>query len=115
MPTPNTCPACHQELPPIPLPQARAREPIRYRVNSSITARGQITWDCTVEGTGRNMSTVLRLHDRLIASLRERYPNPDAPPLPSDSISSSSSSSPHRNALCYCADHEPIPHLSHPQ
>tara|TARA_R110002110_G_scaffold17639_10_gene75082 strand:- start:2519 stop:2773 length:255 start_codon:yes stop_codon:yes gene_type:complete len=52
-----------------------ATEPImRYRINTSTSVKGIITFDCTVEGTGADMADVLRQHDVLMAELYMRYP-----------------------------------------
>jgi len=47
----------------------------RFRVNTSISVKGVITWDCTVEGTGVEMAELLEKHDELIGQLNQRYPD----------------------------------------
>ena len=56
----------------------------RYRVNVSTTAKGQKTFDCTVELTGSDMALThdearkqaLAESDALVAELDKRYPAP---------------------------------------
>ena len=45
----------------------------RYRINSGISVKGVITFDCTVEGTGSTMEEVLEKHDELFGQLSDRY------------------------------------------
>ncbi|KKM01982.1 hypothetical protein LCGC14_1788930 [marine sediment metagenome] len=66
---------------------------VRYRVNTAISTKGVITWDCTAEveqdmdiarliATGENvqgeaaklMEFQLALSDSLVAEMRRRYP-----------------------------------------
>ena len=47
---------------------------LRYRVNVSISVKGIKTWDCTVDGTGYDMSTILEESDALVKELEKRYP-----------------------------------------
>jgi hypothetical protein len=47
---------------------------LRYRVNVSTSVKGIKTFDCTVEGDGYEMSTVLELSDLLVKELEKRYP-----------------------------------------
>lgn len=59
----------------------------RYRVNTSISVKGQITWDCTVEfedcpmedmtvSDGREWQRIILAEsDDLVAELKKRYPN----------------------------------------
>lgn len=48
----------------------------RYRVNVSITTKGQKVWDCTAEGIGYSREVVLDESDALVAALEARYPAP---------------------------------------
>ena len=47
----------------------------RYRVNVSTSTKGVHTYDCTVEGSGPDLSViaVLMKSDALVAKLDERY------------------------------------------
>jgi hypothetical protein len=47
---------------------------IRRRVNVTISTKGVITWDCTIEGTGCTQEEVLTESDALVAELKNRYP-----------------------------------------
>ena len=47
---------------------------IRYRVNVSISTKGQKTWDCTVDGEGFTPDEILLKSDCLVADLEKRYP-----------------------------------------
>ena len=47
---------------------------VRYRVNVTITTKGQKTWDCTCESTGMTMAEILAESDKLVAELSARYP-----------------------------------------
>jgi hypothetical protein len=47
---------------------------IRYRVNVSISTKGQHTWDCTVDAKGESMADVLSASDQLVNELEKRYP-----------------------------------------
>ena len=47
---------------------------LRYRVNVSISTKGQVTWDCTVDGLGYEMDEVLDKSDNLVVKLDQRYP-----------------------------------------
>ncbi len=47
---------------------------IRYRVNTTISVKGIITWDCTVDAEGFDMHTVLQESDSLVKELKLRYP-----------------------------------------
>jgi hypothetical protein len=46
----------------------------RYRVNVSISVKGVITWDCTVESDKLSMDEVLLESDKLVKELWARYP-----------------------------------------
>ena len=46
----------------------------RYRVNVSISTKGQKTWDCTVDAVGFSMDEVLLTSDELVRRLTDRYP-----------------------------------------
>ena len=48
---------------------------MRYRVNVSISTKGQKTWDCTCDGLGFAMEEVLKESDKLVSELDKRYPN----------------------------------------
>lgn len=47
---------------------------IRYRVNVSVSTKGQKTWDCTCDGENMAMDEVLAESDKLVAELEKRYP-----------------------------------------
>lgn len=47
---------------------------LRYRVNISISVKGQKTWDCTVDGENYTMVEVLEKSDVLVTELEKRYP-----------------------------------------
>ncbi len=47
---------------------------IRYRVNVSISTKGQKTWDTTVDCSGLSMEETLTASDKLVAELERRYP-----------------------------------------
>jgi hypothetical protein len=47
---------------------------LRYRVNVSISVKGQKTWDCTCDGENLSMEEVLAESDKLVAELEKRYP-----------------------------------------
>ena len=49
---------------------------IRYRVNVSISTKGQKTWDCTCDGEGYTQEEVLAESDALVVELDKRYPPP---------------------------------------
>lgn len=49
---------------------------LRYRVNVSMSVKGVMTFDCTVEGEEYEMNDVLRKSDELVAQLKARYPQP---------------------------------------
>ena len=49
---------------------------MRYRVNVSISTKGQKTWDCTCDGEGFTMEFVLAESDKLVKELESRYPTP---------------------------------------
>ena len=54
-----------------------ANEPqTRYRVNVKTGAKGQKTYDCTVESTELTREQVIAESDALVAALDERYPAP---------------------------------------
>jgi hypothetical protein len=46
----------------------------RYRVNVTISTKGQKTWDCTCESQGMSMDEILIESDKLVAELQKRYP-----------------------------------------
>ena len=48
----------------------------RYRVNISISTKGQKTYDCTVDMKGYEMNEVLLESDKLVDALDKRYPAP---------------------------------------
>ena len=47
---------------------------VRYRVNVSTSVKGIMTFDCTVDMLGFEMSEVLAESDKLVAELQQRYP-----------------------------------------
>lgn len=47
---------------------------LRFRVQVSISTKGQRTWECVVDGTGFTMEEVLDHSDALVAELTKRYP-----------------------------------------
>lgn len=47
---------------------------VRYRVNVSISTKGQKVWDCTCDAEGCDMAEVLAMSDALVAELEKRYP-----------------------------------------
>ena len=47
---------------------------LRYRVNVSISVKGQKTWDCTCDGENLSMEEILAESDKLVAELERRYP-----------------------------------------
>ena len=47
---------------------------LRYRVNVSVSTKGQKTWDCTVDGSGYTKAEILLESDALVAELEKRYP-----------------------------------------
>jgi hypothetical protein len=47
---------------------------LRYRVNVSISVKGQKTWDCTCDGENLSMGEILTESDKLVAELEKRYP-----------------------------------------
>lgn len=44
----------------------------RYRINTSISTKGVITWDCTAET--ETLEKTLEDSDRLVAEMQKRYP-----------------------------------------
>ena len=46
----------------------------RYRINVSISTKGQKTWDCTCDLQGATMEEVLAKSDALVKELDDRYP-----------------------------------------
>jgi hypothetical protein len=46
----------------------------RYRISTSQTAKGTITWDCTVEMYGDSPDEALKESDHLVEQLNRRYP-----------------------------------------
>ena len=47
---------------------------LRYRVKTSISTKGLIQWENTVDGEGFTMDEVLAESDKLVAKLKTRYP-----------------------------------------
>lgn len=47
---------------------------IRYRVNVSISTKGQKTWDCTCDAQGYTKEEVLAESNALVAELEKKYP-----------------------------------------
>jgi len=62
---------------PVTLPVTLAHCSLRYRVNVSISTKGQKTWDCTVDGEGYEVEEILSRSDELVAELEKRYPVKD--------------------------------------
>lgn len=48
----------------------------RFRVNVSISTKGQKTWECTTDCEGMSMEEVVAESDRLVALLEARYAVP---------------------------------------
>ena len=46
----------------------------RVRINTSISVRGIVTWDATIENVGQPLEDVLAESDRLVGELKRRYP-----------------------------------------
>ena len=53
---------------------AEIEKSLRYRVQVSISVKGQKTWECTVDAVGYSMVEVLHESDDLVALLSARYP-----------------------------------------
>ncbi len=51
---------------------------VRYRVNVSVSTKGQFTFDCTVDAEGFSMDDVLTQSDSFVRELTLRYP-PEIP------------------------------------
>ena len=47
---------------------------MRYRINVSISTKGQKTWECTCEGSGFTKERILSESDVLVEELTKRYP-----------------------------------------
>ena len=47
---------------------------LRFRVNVSVSTKGQFTYECTVDGENYSMAEVLTESDKLVESLKKRYP-----------------------------------------
>ena len=47
---------------------------LRFRVNVSVSVKGQKTWDCTTDGDGYTKEEVLEHSDALVKALETRYP-----------------------------------------
>ncbi len=47
---------------------------LRYRVNVSISVKGQRTWECTTDGEGFTQEEILTESDKLVKALESRYP-----------------------------------------
>jgi hypothetical protein len=56
------------------LEENKIEKSIRYRINTAISTKGQITWDCTAETTGYSRDDALAESDALVAELKKRYP-----------------------------------------
>ena len=52
---------------------------LRYRVNTSVSVKGIITWDCTCDGEGFTQEEILAESDKLVEALKLRYPAPIDP------------------------------------
>ena len=51
---------------------------LRRRVNVSISTRGVITWDTTVDGVGYTHEEILAESDALVQAMEARYPAAEA-------------------------------------
>ena len=51
---------------------------LRRRVNVSISTRGVITWDTTVDGVGYTHEEILAESDAQVRAMQARYPTADA-------------------------------------
>jgi len=51
-----------------------AEKSLRRRIGVSVSVKGIITWDCTVEGTGYPEEEVLKESKSLVAELKKEYP-----------------------------------------
>ncbi len=49
----------------------------RVRISVSRSVKGVYTFDSTFEGTNMDLHRCLEVHDRLIAELKKRYPDPE--------------------------------------
>ncbi len=49
------------------------KKSMRYRVNISISTKGQKTWECTCDGEGFTMAEILAESDALVKALDSRY------------------------------------------
>jgi len=49
------------------------REDVRRRVKVTISTKGVVTWDCTIEVLGGTIDDVLRESDSLVNELERRY------------------------------------------
>ena len=58
-----------------PIEQAKS---LRRRVNVSISTRGVITWDTTVDGVGYTHEEMLAEADAQVRAMQARYPAVDA-------------------------------------
>ena len=58
-----------------PIEQAKS---LRRRVNVSISTRGVITWDTTVDGVGYSREEILAESDAQVQAMKARYPAVDA-------------------------------------
>ncbi|KKL08018.1 hypothetical protein LCGC14_2580150 [marine sediment metagenome] len=47
---------------------------LRYRVKTTISVKGQITWENTVDGEGYTEAEILEKSDSLVKALEQRYP-----------------------------------------
>ena len=47
---------------------------LRRRVNISISTKGVITWECTIDGEGWSEDEILDMSDSLVEKLKDRYP-----------------------------------------
>ena len=50
---------------------------LRRRVNVSISTRGVITWDTTVDGVGYSREEILAESDAMVRAMEARYPAPN--------------------------------------
>ena len=57
-----------------PIEQAKS---LRRRVNVSISTRGVLTWDTTVDGVGYTREEILAESDAQVRAMETRYPAPN--------------------------------------
>ena len=50
---------------------------VRIRINVSRSVKNVYAFDVTVEGTNVPLEEILETHDRVVAELKKRYPDPE--------------------------------------